>query len=252
MHSYRDAKRMAKILENSLREKNLTISHGESLDLIARQFGMADWNILSARLKRQEAADERRLQELQSWYFLAEYPEEFDYGGDVNPFGCGRHAALIHYTRTASSRYRTPQRVFATLMQTVSAVPFAGKRLRVSADLATQAVSLGATIWVRVDQSPGHVLAFDNLQHHANGWLFGDNDWTRRSIVIDVPGEGSRELFFGFFLKGSGSVWAADFSVSIVDSDVSLTKEPAGANRRELNWLVPNNLDFSKTVSRIP
>lgn len=251
MHSYRDAKRMAKILENSLREKNLTISHGESLDLIARQFGMADWNVLSARLKRQEAADERRLQHLQSWDFLAEYPAEFDYGGHVNPFGCGRQSALIHHAKTASSRYRKPQRVFATLMQTVSAAPYAGKRLRVSADLATQAVSLGATIWVRVDRSPGHVLAFDNLQHHPNGWLFGDNGWKTRSIVIDVPEEGS-QLVFGFFLKGSGSVWAADVSVSVVDHAVPLTSEPAGIYVRDVHWAAPENLDFSKTLSRIP
>ena len=124
-------------------------------------------------------------------------------------------------------------------------------RVGVSADLATQAVSLGATIWVCVDRSPGHRLAFDNLEHHPNGWLFGDNGWKTRSIVIDVPEEGS-QLVFGFFLKGSGSVWATDFSFAVVGSDIPLTAEPAGAERREVNWLGPDNLDFLKSVSRIP
>jgi hypothetical protein len=54
-------------------------------------------------------------------------------------------------------------------------------------------VSDGATIWARVSKSPGNILAFDNLKDHRDGgWLFGDDDWRRRRLVIDVPPDGRR------------------------------------------------------------
>lgn len=54
MPLYEDVKQMAAVLRSSLREKNVDISHGESLDLVARQFRLKNWNVLSARLKNSE------------------------------------------------------------------------------------------------------------------------------------------------------------------------------------------------------
>lgn len=51
MNKQTDLKRMASILAACLREKNIRISHGESLDIVAKQFGFRDWNGLSARTK---------------------------------------------------------------------------------------------------------------------------------------------------------------------------------------------------------
>lgn len=251
MHTYRDAKRMAKVLVSSLREKNVDISHGESLNIIAKQFGLADWNTLSARIKRAEASDLRRVQALQSWEFVGQHPTEFDYGVDPNALGSGRRAALIRYTRSPFTRYRDTTRVFGTLAQTVAATPYHGRRLEIRAELATERVSHGATIWARVDKSPGHTLAFDNLKDHPDGWLFGDNRWTTRRIVLDVPAEGAF-LFFGFFLKGTGAVWAADFSLTLVEKSVPLTAEPRDAEPRQPGWITPQNLDFSKVVDLMP
>lgn len=247
MYTYRDAKRMAKILEISLREKSVDISHGESLNIIAKQFGLDDWNTLSARIKRAKGSDERRLQAIQAWNFVGEYPTEFDYGVDENALGSSRRAALISYTQAVPSRYSNTARVFGTLMQSVSGVPYHGKRLEISADLATERVSHGATIWVRVDKSPGEVLIFDNLKQHPDGWLFGDNSWTKRRIILDVPPEGV-SLHFGFFLKGKGSVWAANFDLTVVDNSVPLTARATEAVTREPNWTTPQNMDFAKVV----
>lgn len=251
MHTYRDAKRMAKILESSLRERKLDISHGESLNIVARQFGLDDWNTLSARIKRAEGSDARRRQALEAWHFLGEHPIEFDYGLDENALGSRQRAALIRYTRTASTRYHDTARVFGTLLQEVSAVPYHGKRIEIRVDLATERVSHGATLWARVDKAPGHYLAFDNLQSHPDGWLFGDNGWTRRKVVFDVPPEGAI-LTFGFFVKGTGAVWARAFEIAVVDKAVSLTAEPVAAKPTETNWRPPQNLDFSKVVDLVP
>lgn len=249
MYTYRDAKRMAKVLETFLREKNIDISHGESLNIIAKQFGFDDWNILSARIKRAEESDVRRLQAIQSWDFVGEHPTEFDYGIDENALGSSQRAALIRYTHAGPTRYSHTAKVFGTLMQTVSAVPYHGRRLAICADLATERVSHGATIWVRVDKSPGHSLVFDNLKQHPDGWLFGDNIWTKRRVILEVPPE-SVSLHFGFFLKGTGSVWAANFELNTVDNLVPLTAQPI-EEVRERKWIAPQNLDFAKVIDLI-
>jgi ATP-dependent Lon protease len=48
MRDFRDAKVMAQTLRESLSAKAFTISHSESLELVSKMFGAADWNTLSA------------------------------------------------------------------------------------------------------------------------------------------------------------------------------------------------------------
>lgn len=50
MRDFRDAKAMAKTLRDSLGAKAVSITHSESLELVSRMLGAADWNTLSAML----------------------------------------------------------------------------------------------------------------------------------------------------------------------------------------------------------
>lgn len=50
MRDFRDAKAMAQTLRESLTTKAVTVSHSESLELVSRMLGVADWNTLSALL----------------------------------------------------------------------------------------------------------------------------------------------------------------------------------------------------------
>ena len=50
MRDFRDAKAMAQTLRESLTTKAITISHSESLELVSRMLGVADWNTLAALL----------------------------------------------------------------------------------------------------------------------------------------------------------------------------------------------------------
>lgn len=50
MRDYRDAKAMAKALREALGEREMAITHSEALEIVARQFGLANWNILSAKI----------------------------------------------------------------------------------------------------------------------------------------------------------------------------------------------------------
>jgi hypothetical protein len=53
MRDFRDAKAMAQSLRAALAAKGLNITIGQSLELIAKAFGVADWNTLAAAVRRE-------------------------------------------------------------------------------------------------------------------------------------------------------------------------------------------------------
>lgn len=55
MRTYQDAKAMAKSLRDSLAARNVSLSHGDCLEIVAQQFGFVDWNTLSAKLNAESA-----------------------------------------------------------------------------------------------------------------------------------------------------------------------------------------------------
>jgi len=63
MRDYRDAKSMAHVLRDALAAKNCKISVGESLELIAHLFGVADWNTLAALIKNSDSMPHRLMRE---------------------------------------------------------------------------------------------------------------------------------------------------------------------------------------------
>ena len=63
MRDFRDAKTMAQTLREALNAKSVTLTNSESLELIARLFGLHDWNVLAARIQSDRASPEVRLQD---------------------------------------------------------------------------------------------------------------------------------------------------------------------------------------------
>ena len=55
MRDFRDAKAMAQTIRAALAAKGVKITVGESLEMIAKAFGAADWNTLSAAIKTADA-----------------------------------------------------------------------------------------------------------------------------------------------------------------------------------------------------
>lgn len=51
MRDFRDAKAMAHTLRDALKVKSISVSHSESLELVARTLGFHDWNVLSAAIQ---------------------------------------------------------------------------------------------------------------------------------------------------------------------------------------------------------
>ena len=50
MRDFRDAKAMAQTLRDALKVKSISVSHSESLELVARTLGLPDWNHLAAQI----------------------------------------------------------------------------------------------------------------------------------------------------------------------------------------------------------
>jgi hypothetical protein len=51
MRTFHDAKAMAKSLKTALAARKLDLSHGECLDIVAAQFELDNWNVLSAKIE---------------------------------------------------------------------------------------------------------------------------------------------------------------------------------------------------------
>jgi uncharacterized protein len=51
MRDFRDAKAMAQTLREALKTKSVSLTHSESLELVATMLGFHDWNVLSAKIQ---------------------------------------------------------------------------------------------------------------------------------------------------------------------------------------------------------
>lgn len=230
MHSFLDSKLMAKALRQALAERGHACTHSEALELVARQFGFTNWNMLAARI---EAAQLAPLELPPGWY-IAGHTNEANYRLGLDPKLPG--AALIESRPDRDDAIDRAAGETAVLMQSILADPYRGGRLRLSAELRTEDADT-ATMWMRIDPAEGRYLRFDNLLRRPGGPLAGSTGWTGRHIVLDVPGNAAT-IHYGFFLKGTGKAWARRFALEAVGDEVQTTEPgPQYLSR-------PTNLDF--------
>jgi hypothetical protein len=228
MLHFSDSKAMAKALRKALAERQIDISHGDSLELVSRQFGFANWNMLSARI----AGDIMAPALPDGWIVTGQ--------GRPNLYRIGVDPALPGTVRieTMDRSGVVEAGAFGSLMQSIAADDYRGRAVRVSAQLRSRGAERGV-LWMRVDPATGGArpLRFDNMfQRRTNGPLRGDVDWTERSIVLDVPDEAA-SIHYGIMLGGGGELWARNFRVEDVDPAVVEITQQQYARR-------PTNLDF--------
>jgi hypothetical protein len=233
MHSFLDAKAMAKVLRQALATQGTELAHAESLELVAHQFGLPNWNVLAARIEA-ASADKSTLPLPEGWSITNLTDQRF-YRLGLDPAEPG--TALIE-SRLARGGAMDVSKYYGVFVQTVSARRYHSQRLRLSASLRTQDADRAA-LWMRVDRASGDVLRFDNmLDRRKDGPLRGTQGWTTASVVLDVPTDAASVLF-GFLLEGYGQVRARGFQLEVVGEDIQPT---AGWGR----WLAePTNLDFA-------
>jgi hypothetical protein len=229
MHIPHDPKAMAKSLRQTLAERRVEISHSDSLECVARQFGWRDWNTLAAQLDRPAL----RLPE--DWTVGGTRSDDYEMGLDPT-----ESCAVIRYrVALADPSFGQISTGFGALVQNFRAQGFLSKRLELSAQLKAQDVTGAGSLWMRIDGDKGRMLAFDNMDGRTSeGPLVGTVGRQERSIVMDVPSE-AQSIHFGFFLRGGGSVWARRFRFTEVDDSVAVTDH--AVPRRP----APANLDFA-------
>lgn len=232
MHSFMDSKLMAKLLRQALAERKIELSHSDCLELVARQYGLPNWNVLSARIEAAQLASQP-LPMPTGWVDgSVQKNGHFRMGLDVNFPSC----AVIASTPKAD---HSAEDEFGTLSQSFSAEEFRGQAVLLQAELRCAAVIGEATIWLRIDGPQGRVLRFDNLMDRPGATIDGTSDWVQREILLDVPND-AVSILFGFLLKGRGSVWARN--VRIEPRPTTSIEKPRPPYRHDR----PTNLDFSQ------
>lgn len=240
MRSFLNAKSMAKDLREALAAKGHALSHSACLELVAKQFGLTDWNTLSGIIERIEER-QNPLPSVDGWFPTGiTDPKRFRMGLDpANP-----GAALIEALADRAMEEPSAD-LFGCLMQSVSAEGYRGHRLTLTAEIRVTEAGLG-TIWMRIDSELGTILRFDNMmERERDGAISGTTGWTRRSIVLDVPEEAA-SVHYGFFLKGLGQVRARAFDLAIVDTSIPITQVPLQERQRQPLPAMPVNLNFQQ------
>jgi DNA-binding transcriptional ArsR family regulator len=173
---------------------------------------------------------ETRLDPLPDGWFLAgSHPAE--YGAGLLPRACAQDGRRVMRLRFHAAE---PPGGFGTVMQSIDAARYRGRRVRFSALLRGQEIANWAGAWLRVDAET-RARAFDNMEDRP---LRGSAGWTEAANVLDV-GEDAVSVHFGVLLAGAGAVDLARPCFEVVGGDVPVTR-PA---RRPLAP-EPQGLDF--------
>ena len=233
MRSYLDAKLMAKTLREALAQKQITLSHSETLEIVAQQFGFADWNILAAKITPSSTKSiDSNLPD--GWKIWGNAAQCYDMGIDHTLVRNGKKVAVIRRNSEAfpDSNVRPP---FGTLMQTFKADDWRNKKLELTAELKSETAD-SVQMWVRID-GPIGLLQFDNMDYRA---IKGTKDWTSARIVLPVSDE-AVTINFGFFVSGEGTGWASGFKIKEVNAN---EPETTGMGYEGI-LSSPKNLDFA-------
>ena len=165
----------------------------------------------------------------QGWYVAGSRPHDYDVRLDATVVYSGSSSALI--------QSKSPQADgFGTLMQSFKADDYLSQRLQLSGYLKTETVESWTGLWMRVDGPNRQTLSFDNMQNRS---VTGTTDWTRYTVVLDVP-DASEYIAFGILLAGLGRVWCDCLNFETVGLDVPTTELTTDSH-------IPNqpvNLDF--------
>lgn len=148
------------------------------------------------------------------WFVTGTAASDYDIGTESSTRASGG--------TSVSLRAKAENTGFGSVMQTIDANAYHGKRVRFSGYLRTKGAGKGQ-LWMRVDGADRKSAAFDNMELRAPQ---GDHDWQHYDIVLDVPND-ARDIAFGVLLQNKGQVWADGLTFEVVGKDVPVTDDAA-------------------------
>lgn len=161
------------------------------------------------------------------WFLTGSKPANYQTGVDQAVVENGLPSAFLKSTVPTTDG-------FGTLMQTISANEYAGKRVRLRAWVRSQDVSDKAGVWMRVDKGSA-MVGFDNMDNRP---IQGNQSWKTCDVVLDVPRDATG-ISFGVLLSGTGEVWMNNVTFEIVGNEVPTTGSAPNQTR-------PANLKFTE------
>jgi hypothetical protein len=158
------------------------------------------------------------------WFLAGNNPSNYRTGVDHSDLHNGLPSAYLAALEKGAG--------FGTLMQSINASEYAGKRIRLRGWAKSQDVGDWAGLWMRVDKGR-EAVAFDNMQNRG---IKGTQSWNTYDIVLDVPA-GATSINYGVLLTGTGEVWLNDLSLEVVGNDTPTTGTTiaAAAPQRPVN-----------------
>ena len=145
------------------------------------------------------------------WFAAGSKPADYDMSTDPAAAYMGLPSVRLKSTKPEING-------FGTLMQSIGAEQYLGKRIRFSAFVRSENVAEWAGLWVRVDKGKDSV-AFDNMQQRS---IKGTSEWKNYQVVLDVP-EDATGISFGILLSGIGSALINGGKFEVVDRSVPTT-----------------------------
>jgi len=158
------------------------------------------------------------------WFMAGNKPENYHSGVDADG------------TAFLASKSDAATEGFGTMMQSIKADNYAGKRVRLRASVRSENVQGWAGLWMRVDKGTA-AFSIDNM---ASRPIKGTTAWNTYDVVLDVPADATG-IAFGTLMESSGEVWLNHVSLEVVGTDVKPTNIPYGGQEAPS---APVNLDF--------
>lgn len=181
---------------------------------------------------KKEEINLKNEQLLKGWNLSGSHPFNYKMGIDRENVHKGRASGFLKAVTVQS------QGEFATMMQQFKAEKYLGKRIKLSGFIKSKDVDGFCGFWMRVDDSLGDVLQFDNMSDRP---IVGNNEWNHYHIVLDVP-ENSAVIAFGVLLSENGQVWIDELKFEEVDKQTPTTNIDFSSDLLE----EPVNLSFEE------
>ena len=210
----------------------------------------AAWFTLSAArpVTASPQADGPILSTAAGWNFAGTGPGA-PTGQSATDYAAGKDVYTAHNGKSSATIKALSDKPqgFRAMTQGMKAAAYRGKRLRLSGYLKTSNVPDSTSLsglWMRLDGLNGFI-AFNNSSAHP---LKGTTDWTRMSVVLDVP-EAAQAIYFGVVFQGTGQIWADDLTLEAVDPNtVAADPNPRPVTQADIDAYPtqPTNLDFEE------
>jgi erythromycin esterase len=114
---------------------------------------------------------------------------------------------------------------FASFYLSLDADDYIGKELCLNGNIKVLSETNGnAGLWIRVNDSKGKVVSFDNM---SNNRINGNSGWKHASIKMKIA-DSANIITIGGIFKGEGNAWFDDFKLFVDDKeikDVSLKRK---------------------------